>query len=256
MCSFYLLCLITFENSRRSRWWSVNWAIVLRRQRIQPPETWLESISKPDGLSVFNAYHSRLGWSWAVIQEEGVSLLVFGFSSIWPAVGFVCAGVAAGAAAGLQAQQNWRRQMPSKSSPAHPWKLPSLPFSPSLLCVWDSRHVLGQRQGYAVVGMQYPPSPVQRPPESGFRLGQCQTGPSLRRLRTQCCLSVLSFTGMLLHALMPSLQTSCTSATCADGASHSPQRCSICFHGLCDTAESTVRKRFIADNDAGCVLAL
>lgn len=41
-----------------------------------------------------------------MIEEEGVSLLVCGFSNIWPAVGFVCAGVDVRAAAGLQGQQN------------------------------------------------------------------------------------------------------------------------------------------------------
>lgn len=87
-------------------WWPVNWAIVLQSQRIQPPETWLESISKPYGLKVSNVYHSQLGWSWCVTQEEGVSLLAFGLSNIWPAVGFVCAGVEVRAAPGVQGQQN------------------------------------------------------------------------------------------------------------------------------------------------------
>lgn len=59
-------------------------------------------------------------------------------------------------------------------------------------------------------------------------------GPLLKRLRAQCCLSILSFTGMRLHLLVPSLQSTRGSA---NGLS-SPQCCSICFHVLCDTAES------------------
>lgn len=35
-----------------------------------------------------------------MVEEEGASLLVFGFSNIWPAVGCVCAGVEGRAAAG------------------------------------------------------------------------------------------------------------------------------------------------------------
>lgn len=64
-----------------------------------------ESISKPYGLQVSDVCHSQLGWSWCTIQEEGVSLLVFGLSNIWPAVGFVCAGAEVRAAPGLQGQQ-------------------------------------------------------------------------------------------------------------------------------------------------------
>lgn len=39
-------------------------------------------------------------------QEEGISLLAFGLSNIWPAVGFVCAGVEVRAASVVQGQQN------------------------------------------------------------------------------------------------------------------------------------------------------
>lgn len=104
--SFWFVHFICCVPSWEWGWCSVNWAIVLQSQRIPPPETWLESISKPYGLKVSNVYHSQLGWSWCVTQEEGISLLAFGLSNIWPAVGFVCAGVEVRAASGVQGQQN------------------------------------------------------------------------------------------------------------------------------------------------------
>lgn len=83
---------------------------------------------------------------------------------------FVCAGVEVRAAPGVQRQQK------TEGGRCHLSKVQFIFESsrfPSLLCVWVSRQGLGlQRQGYVVLGMWHSPSPM--PPESGFRLWQCQ----------------------------------------------------------------------------------
>lgn len=149
----------------------MNQAIVLQSQRIQPPETWLASISKPYGPRGSNVYQGQLGWSWCATQEEGVSLLVFGLSNIWPAVGFCvrrCRSESSTRSAEAAKTEGGRCHLSYAQL-----IFESSRFSPHL-CVWVSRQGLGQqRQGNVVLGIwEYSPSPV--PPESGFRLWQCQ----------------------------------------------------------------------------------
>lgn len=91
--------------------------------------------------------------------------------------------------------------------------------------------------------MSCPPSPVH-PLRIRFQaLAVPSPAPALEGLRTQCCPSVLSFTGMLLHALMPSLRSALVRLILPGGAASLSAGC----------VRATAVKGFTAGEDAGLV---
>lgn len=117
----------------------LNRAIVLGRWRTQPPETCLQSMSKPHVL--LTSVTVRLGGPDPVREEGG--RIFFCWASAPPTSGqrLVCVC-------------RWRGEVGGGGSSrtggdrCHPGTLPDLPSSPSLLRGWDSRRGLGQRRGH------------------------------------------------------------------------------------------------------------
>lgn len=149
--------------------------------------------------------------------------------------------------------------VPSKYSPTHLWMLgfllhlgpSSLSFSFLFPWHWTGSKCMGT-EVFGIPGMEallsfsicrkrdmlcwergvpslVRVSPVEQPPESGYGalsvpLLRWNRDRLSRRLRTQCCLSVLSFTGMLLHLLpspwTPPRHTGKYQPNCPDSVNH------------------------------------